>query len=97
MALTKPNALRLASHAMNEGAVALRGQLLQDENAQYNIGDRNLSEWLAQAEGNEVIIILASVDTATHTRFRQCGVCGRDYEGEECPHCATARARLRGS
>ena len=97
MALTKPNALRLASHAMSEGAVALRGQLVRDEDAQYKVGDRNLSEWLAQADGNEVIIILASVDTTTHTRLHECSVCGRDYEGEECPHCATARARLRGS
>ena len=97
MALTKPNALRLASHAMTEGAVALRGQLLQDKDGQYNVGDRNLSEWLAQAEGNEVIIILASVDTTAHTQLQQCYVCGRDYEGDECPHCATARARLRGT
>ncbi len=97
MALTKPNALRLASHAMNEGALALRGQLLQNEGGQYNVGDRNLSEWLAGAEGNEVIIILASVDTTAYTRLQQCGVCGRDYEGEECPRCATARARLRRS
>jgi len=97
MALTKPNALRLASYAMNEGALALRGQLLRDEDGQYNVGDRNMSEWLAQAEGNEVIIILASVDTTAHTRYRQCDICGRDYEGEECLHCASARARLRGN
>jgi len=44
-----------------------------------------------------VIIILASVDTTAHTRLQQCYVCGRDYEGDECPHCATARARLRGT
>jgi hypothetical protein len=97
MALTKPNALRLASHAMKEGAVALRGQLLQDEDGQYNVGDRNLSEWLTRAAGNEVIIILASVDTTAHTRLQECSVCGRDYEGQECAHCATARARLRGT
>ena len=96
MALSKASALRLASNAMDIGAVALRGPLSQGEDGQFTMGDRNLSEWLSRYMGQELIIILAPVDTSSYVERRQCGVCGRDYEGEECAHCAEARARLRG-
>lgn len=96
MALSKASALRLASNAMDMGAVALRGSLSLEGNGQFAIGDRNLSEWLNRYAGQEVIVILAPVDTGTYEQIRQCGTCGRDYEGPECPHCAEVRARLRG-
>jgi hypothetical protein len=96
MALSKATALRLASNAMDSGAVALRGPLSLDENGEFIIGDRNLSEWLARYIDQQVIVILAPVDTSTYDQVRTCGVCGRDYEGSECPHCAEVRARLRG-
>jgi hypothetical protein len=96
MTLSKASALRLAGDAMNMGAVALRGPLWQEEDGQFSIGDRNLTEWLGRYAGQELIVILAPVDTGSHTRLQQCGTCGRDYEGVECPHCAEARARLRG-
>jgi hypothetical protein len=95
MALSKANALRLASNAMDIGAVALRGPLSLEGN-EFTIGDRNLSEWLSRYADQEVIVILAPVDTNVYAEVRQCGVCGRDYEGSECPHCAEVRARLRG-
>jgi len=96
MALSKANALRLASNAMDMGAVALRGPMALDAEGQFTIGDRSLSEWLSRYVGQEVVVILAAVDTDSRVQRRVCGVCGRDYEGEECPHCAEVRARLRG-
>lgn len=96
MALSKASALRLASNAMDMGAAALRGPLSLEENGEFTIGDRNLSEWLSRYAGQEVVVVLAPVDTSSYDRLRQCGVCGRDYEGAECPHCAEVRARLRG-
>jgi hypothetical protein len=96
MALSKESALRLASNAMDMGAVALRGPLSLEEDGQVTVGDRNLSEWLNRYAGQEVIVILAPVDTTYHNQIRQCGVCGRDYAGTECPHCAEVRYRLRG-
>ena len=96
MLLSKATALRLASYAAHEGATALRGCLKQAENGQFMVGDRNLSEWLHQHEGDELIVILAAMDSKPLIEVRQCGICGRDYEGAECPHCASARARLRG-
>jgi hypothetical protein len=96
MVLSKASALRLASNAIDMGAVALRGSLVLTEGGQFTIGDHDLSERLSRYVGQELVVILAPVDTIPHAQRRQCGVCGRDYEGAECPHCASARARLRG-
>ena len=96
MALSKDKALRLAANAMDMGAVALRGPLSVEEDGQYSVGDRNLSEWLNRYEDQQIVVILAPVDTSPYDQIRVCGVCGRDYEGAECPHCAQVRARLRG-
>jgi hypothetical protein len=96
MALSKVSALRLANQAISEGAAASRGRLVRGEDGQLKIGERNVSEWLGQYEGYELILIAAPMDTGLLDRSRQCNVCGRDYEGPECPHCARARARLRG-
>lgn len=81
---------------MDMGAVALRGRLSLEGDGQFSIGERNLSEWLSRYTGQEVIVILAAVDANVRDELRQCGVCGRDYAGTECPHCASVRARLRG-
>jgi hypothetical protein len=96
MAVSKTNALRLASSAMDMGAVALRGPLSQEEDGKFTVGDRDLSEWLSRYAGQEMIVILVPVDTSDRGQIRQCGVCGRDYQGAECPYCAEVRARLRG-
>jgi len=96
MAISKESALRLAGNAMDMGAVALRGLLFKEGDGEFTVGDRNLSEWLSRYAGQQVIVILAPVDTTDHNQVRVCGVCGRDYEGTECPHCAQVRARLRG-
>ncbi len=97
MSFSKVNALRLADHAMREGAVALRGHLERDGDNQLRIDGRSVSEWLGQYEGCDLIILLAPMEAGQSERTRQCGTCGRDYDGAECPHCASARARLRGS
>ncbi|GAB4528295.1 MAG: hypothetical protein Kow0063_04370 [Anaerolineae bacterium] len=96
MALPKAKALRLASDAMDMGAMVVRGPLSLAEDGQFTIGSRNLTEWLGRHADQEVIIILAPIDTNTDDEIHQCGVCGRDYQGPECPHCAQVRARLRG-
>lgn len=96
MTLSKANALRLANRAMEEGAVVWRGSLAQGEDGGFTVGDRNLSEWLSRYAGQEVIVVLGRIDAGAPALQRQCSACGRDYEGAECPHCAQARARLRG-
>jgi len=96
MALSKASALRLANHAIGEGAAALRGRLTFSEDGRLKIGDRNVSEWLQQYESFELILIAAPMDIGSPERNQPCNVCGRDYEGPECPYCSRARARLRG-
>lgn len=96
MSISKATALRLASSAMDSGAVALRGMLSRGANGELVVGDRNLSEWLERYADQQVIVILAPIDTDSYDQVRTCGVCGRDYEGSECPHCREVRLRLRG-
>ncbi len=96
MTLSKANALRLTNRAMEDGALVWRGSLAQDEDGNFTIGDRNLSEWLSRCVGQEVVVVIGRIDTGGQTQVRQCSRCGRDYEGIECPHCSQARARLRG-
>lgn len=97
MAISKTNALRLASDAIHDGAVAMRGPLAKNEEGQFLVGDRSLTQWLEQHQGQELVIILAPIKARADQTLRQCAVCGRDYEGDECPHCARARIRLRGA
>ncbi len=96
MTLSKANALRLTNRAMEDGALVWRGSLAQDEDGNFTIGDRNLSEWLGRCVGQEVVVVIGRIDAGGQTALRQCSRCGRDYEGIECPHCSQARARLRG-
>jgi hypothetical protein len=96
MTLSRAGALRLAEQAIREGALALRGRLVRGENGQLKVDDRSVTGWLGQYEGREVIILLAPMEANGPERSRQCAVCGRDYDGPECPHCSSARARLRG-
>jgi hypothetical protein len=96
MTVSKANALRLASNAADLGAVTLSGLLSQGEDGQYFVGDRSLSDWLERNVDQEVVVVLASVEADSNGLRRTCGVCGRDFKGTECPHCARARRRLRG-
>ncbi len=96
MTLSKANALRLANRAMEDGALVWRGSVAQDEDGQFMIGGRSLSEWLTRSVGQEAIVILGRIDSGGQSQLHQCSRCGRDYEGTECPHCSQARARLRG-
>ncbi len=96
MGLSKASALRLASDAMRDGATALRGRLVREEDGRFKVDGRDLSALLDELSGLEAVIIVAPLDEAHASEVRQCGTCGREYEGPECPHCASARRRLRG-
>jgi len=96
MAVSKASALRLASDAKREGALVFRGRLRRAEDGQLKLDDRDVPSLLDQAEGAETVIIVAPLEESSFVEIRHCGVCGREYVGEECPHCASARRRLRG-
>lgn len=56
----------------------------------------NLDQWLAKHEGEEVVLILASLEDERPLPAKTCRTCGTEYTGASCPRCRSARIRLRG-
>jgi len=94
MPIPSTTARELANRAYGAGASVLRGQLVSD-GGRLIIGDVDLQEWLREHVGHEVILVAASIGE-TEGQRRTCRICGREYDGLECPHCRDARLRLRG-
>jgi hypothetical protein len=97
MAISKDEAYRLAKIAAELNAKILRGSLQITATGPV-IGDVDVLAWLKEQAGPELLLIVAPVDSlrSAATEVKSCQTCGRDYEGDSCPHCANARARLRG-
>ncbi|MBN1318790.1 MAG: hypothetical protein JXA42_25140 [Anaerolineales bacterium] len=97
MSLRKASILKLASAAYEMGLNVLRGPLKLDLNGQMEINERKLVNWLRDFQGQEIILIAASLEDGEELNVRTCRTCGRDYVEHECPHCRQARIRLRGA
>jgi hypothetical protein len=82
------------SRGYEMGATVLNGLLRRTEDGTWVIDDDPLGERLRPIEGQQVIFVVAPIGEAAG-RTRVCSVCGREYEGYECPHCRQARRRLR--
>lgn len=96
MAISKSEARKLAKDGLEVGAKVLRGVFTLGPTGPQ-IDQTQLSEWLAQHEGLELILVAASVDNLPADKeIKSCYTCGRDYQGAACRHCTSARARLRG-
>ncbi len=96
MAISRSDARQLAKHSAEMGARVLRGTLAIEPDG-ININDTNLAEFLAEYNGSEFILIAAPIGHGyIESEVKTCFTCGRDYRGDQCPHCAEARARLRG-
>jgi hypothetical protein len=96
MAISKSEARRLAINSVEVGAHVLRGVLTIGADG-LKVGERDVSEWLAQHANTELILIAAPIgQIAIESEIKTCYTCGRDYTGNTCPYCAEARARLRG-
>ena len=96
MSLRKASILKLASAAYEMDFQVLRGELKRGVNGQLEVNQRNLADWLRDFEGQEIVIISASLEDGREPVVRTCRTCGRDYTEHECPHCRTTRLRLRG-
>lgn len=96
MSISKSEARKLTINVTEMGAQVLRGVLrVGPEGATINNVD--VLDWLAQHAGAEIMLIATPVGHAVdENELKTCSQCGRDYKGETCPHCAEARARLRG-
>jgi hypothetical protein len=62
----------------------------------WTIDSLSLDTWFDSYEGQEIVLIVASLDDERPMETRTCRTCGREYVGIRCPHCHQARVRLRG-
>lgn len=96
MSMRKASILKLASAAYEMGLQVLRGPLERGADGQLRVNQRNLADWLRDYEGQEVVLIAASLEDEREPLVHTCRTCGRDYVEHECPHCRMTRIRLRG-
>jgi hypothetical protein len=95
MSLRKASVLELATAAYELDAAVKRGTLHRD-NERLMIMGEDVLDVLKRFEGQEIVLIAASLNDDRPIEPRLCRTCGRDYFGLECPHCRDARIRLRG-
>ena len=88
--------LKLAAAAYEMDLDVLRGLLHRDEKGRWSVGGHALEAWLAAHEGEELVLVLGSLEDEREVEVRTCRTCGRDYTDLECPHCRERRIRLRG-
>jgi hypothetical protein len=88
--------LKTAAEAYELGLDVLNGRTKRDKNGQWKIGHHDLDEWLQKHEGEELIMIIGSLEDDIPVQTRTCHTCGRDYTDLECPYCRSSRIRLRG-
>jgi len=78
------------------GAGASRGVLHRGEAGEWIVGSTDVNTWLGRYEGFELILLVVPIGEPGTPEVKVCRTCGRGYEGDVCPHCQTARKRLRG-
>ncbi len=85
--------LAAAAHEMELDVMS--GVLRRDDDG-WHIGDHDLVAWLDAHSGEEMVLVLGSLNDEREVQVRTCRTCGRDYTELECPHCRANRIRLRG-
>ena len=87
---------------LTQAASTLDGRFVQgvlhrdEESGAWMVGATSLDAWVARHDGEEVSLILLSMEQDRPLEKQTCRTCGRDYAGYECPHCREIRYRLRG-
>ena len=93
----KASIRELASAAYELDLGILEGRLHRStEDGRWMAGGAELNEWLGKYEGQEVILIVASLEDERPVSPKICRTCGTEYVGIYCPRCRKARIRLRG-
>ena len=87
---------KLAKAAREIELDVMEGQLWQDENGRWHIGEHDLTTWLSRHQGEDLVCAIGSLADERPVQTRTCRTCGRDYSELECPHCRLNRIRLRG-
>ena len=87
----------LASSAYELDSDVVEGRLRRSaEDGRWVVGDVRLNQWLAKYDGQEIILIAASLEDDRPVPSKVCRTCGTEYVGVECPRCREVRIRLRG-
>ena len=87
--------LTSAAYELDSGVV--EGRLHRDAgDGRWMVDDAKLNEWLARYDGQEIVLIVASLEDDRPMQSKVCRTCGREYVGIECPRCRETRIRLRG-
>ncbi len=95
MSMRKASVLEMATAAYEMDAAVKRG-VLQRMEGRLTIMGEAVDSILDRFEGQEIVLIAASLNDERPIDPRVCRTCGREYYGLECPHCRDARIRLRG-
>ena len=87
--------LASAAYELDSGIIEgrLRRGLADDR---LMVGSIEVDKWLAKYDGQEIILIVASLDDDRPVSSKVCRTCGTEYVGIYCPRCREARIRLRG-
>ncbi|RMH01448.1 MAG: hypothetical protein D6706_01780 [Chloroflexi bacterium] len=88
--------LKLASAAYEMDLDVMNGIVRQDENGRWYVGNHDLTAWLENHLGEEMVLVSGSLADEREVPTRTCRTCGRDYTDLECPYCRANRIRLRG-
>ncbi len=93
----KASIRELASSAYELESGVVEGRLHRSvEDNRWMVGGIKLNEWLARYDGQEIILIVASLEDDRPIPPKTCRTCGTDYVGVYCSRCRSARIRLRG-
>lgn len=93
----KASIRELASSAYELDSGVVEGRLCRSpEDGRWMVDSTQLNEWLARYEGQEIVLIVSSLDDDRPVAAKTCGTCGTEYVGIHCPRCREARIRLRG-
>ena len=95
-ALRRAAILKLASAAYEMNLDVMNGTITKSADGRWQIGSHDLTAFLERHQGEELVIVLGSVDDDRPVETRTCRTYGRDYTDLECPYCRANRIRLRG-
>lgn len=87
----------LASVAQKMGARVLRGPVRYGAfGGSLHVGDAEIDDLLHEMAAHEVLIIIAPLGLAPEPRLL-CPLCGRAYQGGECPACRAEQKEAKRS
>jgi hypothetical protein len=93
----KASVRELASAAYELDSGVVEGRLRRSaEDGRWMVGDADLNAWLAGYDGQEIVLVVASLEDERPLPPKVCRTCGTEYVGIECPRCREVRIRLRG-